>query len=102
MFIEKAFSFYIQRENVKPRFKPDSDFTVAISVSQVTVSLLGGWWETCSATNVTLLLLTHGTGPSETGSCVIRERIFIIDIDKTPESNRMLPREAASIFKVGF
>lgn len=30
--------------------------------------LLGGWWETCSATNDTLFLLLHGTGPSDTDS----------------------------------
>lgn len=31
--------------------------------------LLGGWWETCSATNDTLPRLQNGTGPSDTGSC---------------------------------
>lgn len=30
--------------------------------------LLGGWWETCSATKLTLLAEHSGTGPSDTVS----------------------------------
>lgn len=47
-------------------------------------NLLGGWCETCSATKVTLLLLTQGTGPSETGSCGTGERIPSLALPANP------------------
>lgn len=54
--------------------------TIVFKIIYKQNNLLGGWWETCSATNVTLFGETHGTGPSAIVSCKTDSKLCMIRI----------------------